>query len=138
MTFRPRGPRVTFTAFATVSTPFCSFFFTSSPKITCLAIAENLVCKEHSKNTVLSDNEVVVLINLYFVLSVFRKDNSITDFSIKWKTLFTVLVPFTWTNRNYNTLFWFIFLGGIRNNYAWRRYCTKLLFSERSDNDLVS
>ena len=31
ITLRPRGPSVTFTAFATVSTPFCSFFLSSSP-----------------------------------------------------------------------------------------------------------
>ena len=37
-TLRPRGPSVTFTAFATVSIPFCNRFFTSSPNTTSFAI----------------------------------------------------------------------------------------------------
>src|ERR1043165_5353646 len=73
-TFRPRGPSVTFTAFATASTPRCNARRASSLNNNCLAMSSSSLT-DHRKDVFLADDHEFLPVNLDLVAGVFSKDD---------------------------------------------------------------
>src|SRR3989344_4747417 len=114
---RPAGPKVIFTALATVSTPFFILMRAASSNSNCLAIKLFNYCN----NVRLGQNEILDVINFDLVRTVFFKNDFVADLNGNRNSLFAVFVPLTWTDGSDYALFGFFLIGCGRQNYSGLR-----------------
>src|SRR3989304_7299525 len=116
-TFRPFGPRVTFTALARMSTPFIIFSLAFAPyRISFAAIALTLLQSlfHDGQDVILSHDEMFHPVDVNFIARVLTEKYALILLDFHWDP-FPVFIPFTGTH-GYDLPLLRFFLGRVRDD----------------------